>query len=131
MPSFLQPLAQDRTATAALVNRRTGTIVADQLIPALDSATRRRGLLHHDSLPDGSAMIIAPSSAVHTFFMKFAIDVAFVGRDGRIRKIREAVAPWRIAGSLGSYAVVELPAGALRRAGTRVGDQLAVELAGR
>ena len=39
-------------------------------------------------------MIIAPSNAIHTFFMKFPIDVVFVGRDGRVRKISEAVRPW-------------------------------------
>jgi uncharacterized membrane protein (UPF0127 family) len=127
MTSFLQPLSNASAAAATLVNRRTGAVVADQLIPALDSASRRRGLLHHKSLPDGSAMIIAPTSAIHTFFMKFAIDVAFVSRDGHVRKIKQAIGPWRIAGALRSYAVVELAAGALERSKTQVGDQLVVE----
>ena len=71
-------------------------------------------------------MIIAPSNAIHTFFMKFAIDVAFVGRDGVVRKIRSAVAPWRIAAALRGYAVIELRAGVLERANTVIGDRLVI-----
>jgi len=72
-------------------------------------------------------MIIAPSNAVHTFFMKFPIDLAFVGRDGRVRKVREAVRPWRMAAALRAYAVIELPAGVLRRTDTVVGDTLVIQ----
>jgi uncharacterized membrane protein (UPF0127 family) len=101
-------------------------VVADQLLGAFDSASRRTGLLHHEGFPPGSAMIIAPSNAVHTFFMKFPIDLAFVGRDGRVRKVREAVRPWRMAAALRAYAVIELPAGVLRRTDTVVGDTLVI-----
>ena len=52
--------------------------MADRLVPAFDSQTRRTGLLKHTSLDEGEAMIIAPTSAVHTWFMKFDIDIAFV-----------------------------------------------------
>jgi uncharacterized membrane protein (UPF0127 family) len=78
-------------------------------------------------MPAGTAMIIAPSNAIHTFFMRFPIDVAFVGRDGRVRKIRSAVPPWRIAAALRAHAVIELPAGALRGTSTVVGDSLLVQ----
>jgi uncharacterized membrane protein (UPF0127 family) len=71
-------------------------------------------------------MIIAPSNAIHTFFMKFPIDIAFVGRDGRVRKIREALPPWRMSAALRAYAVIELPAGAIQRSGTVAGDTLVI-----
>jgi len=126
MASFLQPLLGKSSSNYAIVNSRTGFVLADQLIQAFDSAARRTGLLKHGELPQGSAMIIAPSNAVHTFFMKFPIDIAFVGRDGRVRKIREAVRPWRMSAALRAYAVIEMPAGALRRTGTVVGDTLVI-----
>jgi len=125
--SFLQPLLRGSSEERlAIVNSRTGMVVADQLLAAFDSASRRAGLLQHGALPDRSAMIIAPSNAIHTFFMKFPIDVAFVGRDGRVRKVREGLQPWRIAAALRAYAVLELPAGALRGTGTVVGDVLEI-----
>lgn len=71
-------------------------------------------------------MIIVPSNAIHTFFMKFPIDVAFLGRNERVNQIREAVAPWRIASAPRAHAVIELPAGALRHTGVVVGGTLAV-----
>ena len=126
MTSFLEPLLRKSSDGCALVNNRTGVVLADRLIPAFDSAARRTGLLQHGELPEGSAMIIAPSNAIHTFFMKFPIDVAFVGRDGVVRKIREAVAPWRMSAALRAYAVIELRAGALGRANTVIGDRLVI-----
>ncbi len=56
----------------------------------------------------------------------FAIDVAFVAKDGLVLKMRHAVSPRRIAVALRAFAVVELPAGALERSGTRKGDRLEV-----
>jgi hypothetical protein len=126
MTSFLDPLLRKSSGDCVLVNQRTGAVLSDRLIPAFDSAARRRGLLQHGELPEGTAMIIAPSNAIHTFFMKFPIDVVFVGRDGAVRKIREAVAPWRMSAALRAYAVIELRAGALRHANTVIGDTLVV-----
>jgi hypothetical protein len=73
-------------------------------------------------------MVIAPSNAVHTFFMRFPIDLAFVDRRGRILKTRASMDPWRLAASLLAHAVLELPAGALARTDTVRGDILAFEV---
>ena len=72
-------------------------------------------------------MIIAPTNAIHTFFMKFAIDVAFVARDGRVLKTRHAMGPWRMAAALRGFAVVELAAGVLAETQTTAGDRLTIE----
>ena len=127
MKSFLDPLLAKDAPPLALINTRSQQIVASTVIPAFDSASRRRGLLKHHALPDGSALVIAPTNAIHTFFMRFAIDVAFVARDGRVVKIRTALPAWRFAAALRGFAVVELPAGALDRAGVQCGDRLTVE----
>ena len=78
-------------------------------------------------MPEGSALIIAPSNSIHTFFMRFPIDIAFVSRDGLIVSMRSALPAWRIALSLRAYAVIEFPAGALARSDTRAGDVLSVQ----
>lgn len=129
MTSFLSPLLRAGSTNHALENLRTHSVVAERLLPAFDSAQRRKGLLGRDSLPQGSALIIAPCSAVHTFFMRFAIDVAFVARDGRVIKVRPAVRPWRIAAAFRAFAVVELPAGALAQSQTVPGDVLICRVA--
>jgi uncharacterized protein len=121
---FAWPLVESPESTRKLVNDRNGVVIADQLLAAFDSRSRRTGLLRHDSLPDGTALIIAPCTAIHTFFMRFDIDVAFVTRDGRVLKMCDTLRPWRLAGAFGSFAVVEMPAGALARCDTRTGDVL-------
>ena len=105
MPSFLQPLLKEPGLSHRLENTRNGQTVAFTLLTAFDSASRRTGLLRHDSLPEGSALIIAPSNAVHTY---------------------TGLPPWRMAAALRGFAVVELPAGALAAADTVVGDRLVV-----
>ena len=113
MKSFLDPILRAAPSSFALTNDRNNRVLATTLLTAFDSATRRKGLLKHDFLPEGSALIIAPSNAIHTFFMRFAIDVAFVSKDGRVLKVRPNVPPWRMAGALRGFAVIEMPVGAL------------------
>jgi hypothetical protein len=126
MKSFLNPLLESDGAGFALTNTRNNRVVAHTLLTAFDSATRRTGLLKHESLEEGHALIIAPSNAIHTFWMRFAIDVAFVRRDGQVVKVRSAVKPWRIAAAWRGYAVIELAAGALSVSDTQSGDVLQV-----
>lgn len=124
--AFTAALAKAGAGPHVLRNASTGRVVAAHAYAALDSASRRRGLLGRDSLPDGEALIIAPTNAVHTFFMRFAIDLAFLARDGLVVATRHAVPPRRIAASFRARLVVELPAGTLEGSGTRVGHRLAI-----
>jgi uncharacterized membrane protein (UPF0127 family) len=126
MAIFLRPLVHESQLPHCLVNERNGQVIATDLLTAFDSTSRRTGLLKHTSVPDGTALIIAPSNAIHTFFMRFEIDVAFVAKDGRILKVRHALRPWRIAAALRGFAVVELPAGVLARSQTGAGDTLSI-----
>lgn len=124
MTSFLSPLLRRGAIDHVLDNVSTRCVVADRLLTAFDSASRRQGLLGRDGLPADSALIIAPSNAVHTFFMRFPIDILFVGRDGRVIKVRSTVRPWRMTAALRAFAVIELPAGSLARSNTTAGDSL-------
>ena len=109
-----------------LRNARTGLLVATELETAFDSADRRKGLLGRNGLAPGQALIIAPTNLVHTFAMRFPIDILFVARDGRVIKVRNAVPQRRIAGAWGGFAVVECAAGQLEASGTRAGDRIEV-----
>lgn len=110
----------------ALTSRDSGRILASRVLPAFDSETRRTGLLKHTSLDPGVAMVIAPTNAIHTFFMKFPIDVAFIAKDGRILKICANLPAWRMAAAWGGYAVAEMAAGSFAAANIAAGDTLCV-----
>ena len=124
MTNFLLPLIRFADRAYGLRNARTGRLLAQTVIPAFDSDARRTGLLGRDSFEEGSAMVIAPSNAIHTFFMRFPIDVLFVRRNGVVVKVRRNVQPERAVVSFRAYAVIELPAGTLTADDARVGDVL-------
>ena len=108
----------------ALRNASSPRVVAATVELAVTRAARRRGLLGRDGLAPNHALLIAPCSSIHTWFMRFPIDVIFVTRDGRVVKTRAAMPAWKMALGWGAYAVVELPAGAVAQAGVTVGDRL-------
>jgi len=102
-------------------------VLASAVELAVTSETRRRGLLGRDSLDPAVAILIAPSSAIHTFFMRFAIDVMFVDRDGRVLKVVRNLRAWRMAGSLRAYVTIEMKGGVLGPDDVMVGDVLTLQ----
>lgn len=120
---------KDRTALAKLrvANQTKGRILADRADIAGTSAKRRTGLLKHSELRPGEGLWIAPCESVHTFGMKFPIDVLFLNKKKQVLKARPDMVKGRIAFSLRAYSVLELPAGTLAQTGTVAGDQLEFE----
>jgi uncharacterized protein len=108
----------------ALVNQRTGVCIATAVERAVTRAARRRGLLGRDGLAASCALMLEPCPAVHTAFMRFAIDVVFLDREGYAVKIVRDLAPWRIAVSARAHSVVEMAAGSLEHLDLSVGDRL-------
>jgi len=105
-------------------NRDRGVILAAAAEVADTSAKRRTGLLKHSKLAPGEGLWIVPCEAVHSFGMKFAIDIVYLDRKKRVRKLRKEMVPRRLSACLTAHSVLELPAGAIDSTGTRVGDQL-------
>jgi uncharacterized membrane protein (UPF0127 family) len=127
MKSFVNSVLDSPDVPHRLMNTENGAVIAGLVSTAFDSASRRRGLLGRESMPAGCALIIAPTNAIHTWFMRFDIDVAFVDKTGRILKVRHSMPPWRMFMALGAFAAVEFPRGTLAVSGTGVGDILSVE----
>ncbi len=85
---------------------------------------RMRGLLGRRNLPSGEGLLLRPASSVHTFFMRFPIDVVFLDRDLRVLSVAPHLRPWRTAGRRGACAALELPAGECARRRVEAGDRL-------
>ena len=101
-----------------------GNVVCERCAVARDPFTRMRGLLGRSGLAQGEGLLLQPAASIHTLFMRFPIDVVFLGRELDVRKVVPEVRPWRFAFGLGSRAVLELPAGECERRGIARGDQL-------
>jgi uncharacterized protein len=108
-------------------NQTRETVLADSADVADTSAKRRNGLLKHTGLAAGQGLWIVPCESVHTFFMKFPIDLVYMDKSRKVRKVRHAVPAWRLSACLMAHSVLELPAGTVERTQTRPGDQLVIE----
>jgi uncharacterized membrane protein (UPF0127 family) len=111
-----------------LVNRRNGAVLAERVERATKAWERMKGLLGRKSLPEGDALAIEPCTSIHTFFMAFAIDAAFLDGNGKVIRVLSGLRPYR-ATRIHPFAaqVVELPAGTLVKTDTREGDELEFE----
>jgi uncharacterized membrane protein (UPF0127 family) len=57
-------------------------------------------------------MLLMPCGSIHTFWMRFAIDVVMLDRNCRVLAVRQRVRPWRIVTAVrGTHSILELPAG--------------------
>jgi uncharacterized membrane protein (UPF0127 family) len=101
-----------------------GRMVCERCAMADSFASRLRGLLGRRELPRGEGLLLSPSSSVHTFFMRFAIDAVFLDRGLRVVGVSENVRPWKLVGRRGTRRVLELAAGESARLAVRNGDQL-------
>ncbi|MHC4788917.1 MAG: DUF192 domain-containing protein, partial [Planctomycetota bacterium] len=91
---------------------------------ALTGGERLVGLLGRDWLPPGEGLLILGCRSVHTFFMRFPIDVVYVSRHNTVAKIVEELQPYRFSWCLRGRSVVEMPAGWAAKMGLRVGHGL-------
>jgi len=108
-------------------NHTRNTILGDAVELADTSETRRVGLLKHERLEPGSGLWIVPCESVHTFFMKFPIDLVYLDKQRKVRKVRHAVPAWRLSACLSAHSILELPAGTAEKSGTLPGDELVME----
>ena len=108
----------------ATLSREDGTIVCERCTLADSPVTRLKGLLGRDGLEQGEGLLLRPASSIHTFFMRFPIDVVFLDRALVVLGIEETIEPWKATAQRGAKAVLELPAGESVRRGLAVGDRL-------
>jgi uncharacterized protein len=107
-----------------VANLTRNTVIATSVEVADSAPKRSKGLLGRKGLDPGTGLWIVPCEAVHTFWMQFPIDLIYLDRDLRIRKLRSGVPPWRLSGCLVAHSVLELAPGAIRDSQTQTGDKL-------
>jgi uncharacterized membrane protein (UPF0127 family) len=107
------------------IETESGRAVAHQVAMATSFLDRFRGLLGHKQLDDEAGLLLRPGGNVHTFGMRFALDLVFLDAQMRISKIARGVPPWRISLSpRHTSCVLELTSGRATTAGLHVGMRL-------
>jgi uncharacterized membrane protein (UPF0127 family) len=87
--------------------------------------SRGLGLLVGTPIERDEGLLIAPCSSIHTIGMRYAIDVVFVDREARVRRVCEEVRAGRLRFGWGARAVLELRAGVAAQHGIVPGVELA------
>ena len=111
-----------------IVNKTKGTILAYNASIAQTIFKRIIGLLSRSNLKTGEALLIRPCNSVHTFFMRFNIDVVFMDSDNKVIKTICNMRPFRISAIyFNGLSTIELPAGTIQSTNTQEGDILSLE----
>ena len=116
--------AEDRLFQRIIIER-TGSVLAERAQLATDALSRMRGLLGRRDLPAGEAIILRPSSSIHTLFMAFAIDVIYVDRNDQVVKTVAGLKPYRLSAARRAHTTIEMRAGSLVGQDIKPGDKLA------
>lgn len=106
-------------------NKRNSKIVCENIEIATSFFARLKGLMFREKLNKGEGLLINPCNSIHTFFMKFPIDVLFVNKEDEIIACIEKMKPSRISKIYGKAKyVVELSAGTIESKDIKVGDRI-------
>ncbi|MGI8606489.1 MAG: DUF192 domain-containing protein [Gaiellaceae bacterium] len=103
---------------------RDGRAVCERCVIADAPLARMKGLLGKKELGRGEGILLRPAASVHTWFMRFPIDVVFLDRELEVLRVVPALTPWKATGSRGAAAVLELAAGECARRGVKPGERL-------
>jgi uncharacterized protein len=107
-----------------VINRTRQTVLGTSIEVANHGATRRKGLLGRSGLPSGEGIWIVPCESVHTFWMKFPIDLVYLDRNKKVKKVRSGIPPWRMSVCLSAHSVLEFASGTIHSTQTKPGDWL-------
>src|SRR4051812_28241324 len=117
-----------RKAVYQLREAGTNRVVVAQLEIARSLWKQTVGLLGRNELPVGAGLWLEPCGSIHTWGMKFAIDVLFLDASGTVLRAVPSVQPWRVCWPVRrARVVVEIPAGAIERGNIREGKRYKIE----
>ncbi|MCK4532166.1 DUF192 domain-containing protein [bacterium] len=109
-------------------NLTRNCLLAEKAGEANSFVSRLIGLMGRKGLNKKEGLIILKTSSIHTFFMRFSIDVVFFNKKGEIIKIISELKPCRMSPWVwGAYGVIELPAGKVLETKTQKGDCIEIK----
>jgi len=113
--------------TVQFLNTRTNQIIASKVTIADTFLSRLIGLLNKKELPDNTGLWIIPCNSIHTFGLKFNIDVIFLNKDNVIVYLIENMDKNKMSPIIfPAHSVLEVVPGSIKDSGTATGHKIAV-----
>ncbi|MFH1768910.1 MAG: DUF192 domain-containing protein [Candidatus Omnitrophota bacterium] len=110
-----------------IVHKNTGICYFDKANEAKHFFTRLLGLMFRKSIGSEQALVFFNTSSIHTFFMRFPIDVIFLDRDMAVKRICPSLSPSRVVFCRGAFCVIECRGGEAEKKGIEVNDIVMVK----
>ncbi len=108
--------------------RVDGLVISDRMVGAFSFLHRARGLLGKRKLSGSHALWFRPGGSVHTFGMRFPIDVLFLDENLTVLALAEEVKPWRVkCAPSDTCSTVEFAAGRIAQMGVQKDDELFIQ----
>lgn len=109
-----------------IINSTKGTIIAEQHKVSKSLISKITGLIKY-RLMEEEGLLMPSVFQIHTFFMKYAIDVIFLDRNFTVAALYQNLQPWKLSNlHLKSKYVLELNVGAIQKSLTSIGDKIAI-----
>ncbi|MEZ4819730.1 MAG: DUF192 domain-containing protein [Bdellovibrionota bacterium] len=109
--------------------QKNNAVISDHVIQADTFGKRLKGLIGYKQLPPNHSILIKPCKSIHTFFMRFPIDVLFLSDQNDVIAMYKALQPYRITATVRkACAVLETNAGVIITHQISLGDQLRFEI---
>lgn len=113
---------------ARIFNLTQNTLLAKKVILADTPLKRITGLLGKTGLKEKEALVILPCKQVHTFFMRFSIDILFLDKENKVISALSNFKPYRITPLyFSALSAIELPAGTIESSCTVFGDEISLD----
>jgi uncharacterized membrane protein (UPF0127 family) len=93
-----------------------GDVLCQKMIIVSDIIARMKGLMFSTELPDCDGFLINPCNSIHTFFMRYSLDLVFLDKKLKVIKVIYDLKPWRMSWIyFRSHQVLEMKAGTLKK----------------
>jgi uncharacterized membrane protein (UPF0127 family) len=109
-----------------IVNKTKEEVLFSNAYQAKSFIQRFKGLMFKEIISRNEAIMFFNTSSIHTFFMRFPIDVIFLNKKMKIVKIFKCLKPWRVCFCLPSYCAIECLGGMADLKGLKIEDQISI-----
>lgn len=103
----------------SIYKKESGELLVPKVWKVAGIFERMRGLIARQPLKKGEGFLLSPCSSVHTFGMKYALDLVFISKEGKISKLVHSLPPRRLAFSSGAFMTLELLSGSAKELGLK------------
>jgi uncharacterized membrane protein (UPF0127 family) len=111
-----------------IINKTNNSLIAEEVILANTPFKRIKGLLGKKEFRKSQALILDPCNSIHTFFMRFSIDILFMDKNNKVIKAISCLKPFKFTPIVfGAAFAIELPSGTIQSLCIQKDDTLLLE----